>query len=92
MLIPTKDNIKTVTDMRENAIELLEDVKSQGIVYLFQHSNPEAVILSIDEFKRIYELLEDHLDEAEAVKISKEKRGTGIPLAKILAKYKKSRV
>lgn len=89
MLIPTSDNTKTVTDMRERALELLRTVKRQGLVYVFQRSNPEAVLLSIEEFKRLYELLEDHLDELEARKLAKEERGKGIPLAEILAKYEK---
>jgi len=89
MLIPTDKNIKTITDMRENAIKLLAEVKNQGLVYIFQHSNPAAVILSMDEFKRIYELLEDHLDELEAEKLSREERGTGIPLATVIKKYQK---
>jgi prevent-host-death family protein len=89
MLIPTNQNIKTITDMRENALELLEEVKNQGLLYVFQHSNPKAVLLSMEEFERLYGLLEDHLDEMEAVKLSRGKRGKGIPLAAILKKYSK---
>jgi len=89
MLIPTNQNIKTITDMRENALELLEEVKNQGLLYVFQHSNPKAVLLSMEEFERLYTLLEDHLDEMEAVKLSRKKRGKGIPLAAILKKYSK---
>lgn len=89
MLIPTQANIKTITDMRERALELLEEVKRQGLVYVFQHSNPQAVLLSMEEFQRLYELLEDHLDELEAIKLSKEKRGEGIPLIEIIQKYRK---
>lgn len=89
----TTQNIKTITDMRERAVKLLEDVKRLGVIYVFQHSDPKAVMLSMEHYQRIFELLEDHLDEVEAVKLSKEKRGKGIPLSQILAKYgKKSRV
>ena len=66
MLIPTKQNIKTITDMREDALKLLDAVKTQGLVYLFHHSDPQAVMLSLDEFQRMQELVEDHLDEIEA--------------------------
>lgn len=90
MLIPTSQNTKTVTDMREKAIELLADVKKQGILYLFHHADPAAVMLSMEEFQRIHELLEDHLDELEAKKLSREVRGKGIPLSRIIAKYKKN--
>lgn len=36
----------------------------------------------------LYELLEDCLDEVETVKLTKEKKGKGIPLTKIIAKRK----
>lgn len=88
MLIPTSRNIKTITDMREDAIRLLKDVSNLGIIYLFQHSQPKAVLLSLDEFQRLQELVEDHLDEMEAENLSKDKRGKGIPLSKIIKKYK----
>lgn len=85
----TAKQIKTITDMREDAVGLLEEVANQGIVYLFQHSNPRAVMLSLEEFERLQELVEDHLDELEAVKLAKEKRGKGVSLKTILARYKK---
>lgn len=88
MLIPTNQNIKTITDMREKAIELLETVHKLGVVYVFQHSDPKAVMLSVEEFQRLHELVEDHLDEMEAEKLAKERRGKGTPLSKIVAKYK----
>ena len=75
--------------MREDAIGLLATVKDQGIIYLFQHSNPKAVMLSVEEFVRLQELVEDHLEELEAVKLFKEERGEGISLEKIISKYKK---
>lgn len=85
----TSHNTKTITDMREKAAELLEEVKRLGVVYVFQHSDPKAVMLSMDQYERISELLEDHLDEMEAVKLSKEKRGKGIPLSDIISQYVK---
>lgn len=89
MLIPTSQNIKTITDMRERASELLRDINSMGLIYLFQHSDPKAVMLSMDEFTRMQELIQDHLDEMEAKKLIKEKRGAGIPLKVIISKYTK---
>ena len=83
----TSHNIKTITDMREKAAELLDEVKKLGVVYVFQHSDPKAVMISMEEYERIRELLEDHLDELEATKLSKEKRGKGTPLSGIIAKY-----
>lgn len=91
MLIPTSHNIKTITDMREDAIALLKKVKELGVVYLFQHSSPQAVMLSIEEFQRLHEIVEDHLDERIAQKLSLQKRGEGIPLDKVIASYKKKK-
>lgn len=93
MLIPTNKNIKTITDMREDAIRLLSEVKELGLVYLFHHSNPKAVMLSMDEFQRLQELVEDHIEELEAIKLAGEERGEGIPISKVISKYSgKSRV
>lgn len=92
MLIPTTNNIKTITDMREDALGLLESVKQLGLIYVFQHSNPKAVMLSLEEFTKLCELVENRLDEIEAVKLSKEKRGKGIPLSEIISKYKNKSV
>lgn len=90
MLIPTEKNIKTITDMRVDALKLLDEVNNLGLIYLFYHSNPRAVMLSMDEFQRLHELVEDHLDELEAVKLKKEERGKGIPLALVQTKHQKT--
>ena len=88
MLIPTNQNIKTITDMREDASNLLKAVEDLGLVYVFQHNNPKAVMLSINEFQRLQELIEERLDELEASKLAKRDRGKGVPLEKVIKKYK----
>ncbi|KKT72550.1 MAG: hypothetical protein UW69_C0089G0008 [Microgenomates group bacterium GW2011_GWA2_44_7] len=90
MLIPTSQNTRSITDMRENTIKLLEEVKKLGLVYLFNRTNPEAVILSIEEFQSLQELIEDHLDELEAEKLSREKVGRKIPLKQVIKRYQQS--
>lgn len=87
MLIPTPQNVKTITDMREDALGLLNSVQKQGVTYIFHHSKPRAVLLNIDEFVRIQDIIEDYLDEQEAILLEKEPKGKGIPLKKILKKY-----
>ena len=87
MLIPSTKNVKTITDMRENALELLEVVEKQGLTYIFHRSKPKAVMLSIDDFARLQELIESYLDEQEAEKLAKEPRGKGIPFEEIIRKY-----
>jgi len=87
MLIPTKDNIRTITDMRENALALLSFVEKEGLAYVFHRSEPKAVMLSLEEFARLAELLENYLDEQEAEELVGKPRGKGISFSKIAKKY-----
>lgn len=87
MLIPTSKTVKTITDMREDALGLLKQVEKQGAAYIFYRSKPKAVILNMEDFAAIYELLEDYQDQQEARKLVKEKRGKGVPLEQIAKKY-----
>ncbi len=87
MLIPTSKNVKTITDMREDAIGLLDNVKKQGVTYIFHRSKPKAVMIDVDEFVKMQELLEDYFDEMEAQQLAKEPRGKGIPIEEVMKKY-----
>ena len=73
--------------MREDALGLLDLVKKNGIAYIFNRSEPKAVMVDIDEFVRIQELLEDYFDSQEAIKLEKEPRGKGIPIEEIMKEY-----
>ena len=69
-MIPTAQNVKTITDLRERALELLDQVKkSAEPVYVFHRSKPKAVILSIEEFSKLKELIEDLEDSILARKL-----------------------
>lgn len=87
MLLPTSQNTKTITDLREDALGVLSDVDKLGLVYLFQHSDPRAVVLSLKEFSKLHELIEDRADERDALELSREDRGEGIELKKVAKKY-----
>ncbi len=87
MLLPTSQNTKTITDLREDALGVLSDVDRLGLVYLLQHSDPRAVVLSLKEFTKLCELIEDRADERDAAELSHEDRGRGIPLKTIAKKY-----
>lgn len=87
MLLPTRQNIKTITDLREDALGVLSDVDRLGLVYLFQHSDPRAVVLSLKEFTKLRELIEDRTDERDAAELNLENRGKGTPLKTIVRKY-----
>lgn len=92
MLIPTSQNTKNITDLREKTQQVLKDANRYGLIYLMQRSDPKAVLLSLDEFKRIQEMLEDYQDELDARELTQQPRGRGIPLSTILKKYSKKRV
>jgi len=87
MLIPTSKNVKTITDMREDALGLLEGVKKHGITYIFHRSEPKAVLMDVDKFVRLQELLEDYLDELDAQKLEKKPVGKLIPIEDIIKEY-----
>lgn len=87
MLLPTRQNTKTITDLREDTLGVLSDVDTLGLVYLFQHSDLRAVVLSMKEFARLRQLVEDREDEREAAELSLEDRGVGVPLKNIAKKY-----
>lgn len=87
MLLLTSRNTKTITDLREDALGVLSDVDKLGLVYLFQHSDPRAVVLSLKEFARLCEMAEDRMDERDAAELSLEDRGKGIELKSIVKKY-----
>jgi len=89
MLIPTHANVKTITDMRENALKTLSFVEKKGLAYLFHRSEPRAVMLSVKEFLKLMELVEDYLDQLETEKLAKEPRGKGILFSEIAKKYLK---
>lgn len=83
MLIPTKANTRTITDIREDAIGVVNDVTAQGILYVTHHSLPQAVMMSIDEFVAMQEMLEDYQDLIDTRKLARQKRGAGIALKTI---------
>ncbi len=87
MLIPTSKNTKTITDLREDALEVLRSLKKNKLAYVFYKSKPKAVMLDIDEFVRLQEALEDYWELKAAKQLSQESRGKGIPLEEIEAKY-----
>jgi len=83
MLLPLPKNTKTITDLREDALNILNQIDEQKLFYIFYRSKPKAVLIDINEFSNIQELLEDYLDTKKAELLKKEPRGKGIPLSKI---------
>ncbi len=87
MLIPTVRNVKTITDMREDALGLLNRVQEEGLAYIFHRSKPKAVLIDIESFAQMQKTIEDYEDLISAKRLSKEKRGAGIPLEEVVKEY-----
>jgi hypothetical protein len=87
MLIPTTKNVKTITDMREDALGLLELVQKNGLAYIFHRSQPKAVLMNIDDFVALQSAAEDLEDYLDVQELKKEPRGKGIPLEEVVKKY-----
>lgn len=87
MIIPTAKNTKTVTDLREKAVEMLEQAKKAGPTFIFHRSKPKAVMLSIEEYANMIAMLEDYLDSLKAKDLEEEKQAGGIPLGQLIKKY-----
>ena len=87
MLIPTKANISTVTDMRVDTLGLLKKVKRDNFKYVFNRSTPEAVLLSMVEYERMLDRIEDAEDRVAALGMAKENRGRGMSLKMAAKKY-----
>lgn len=87
MLIPTQKNINTVTDLRINTIELLDEVDKSGSKYIFQRSKPRAVLLSIDEYEKLSKRLEDLYDELKTQQLVNLPKGKGKTLSEVQQEY-----
>lgn len=71
-MIPTAQNTKTITDLREKALDLLDQVEeTTEPVFVFHNSKPRAVLMSIDEYSKLKELIEDLEDSILARKLEK---------------------
>lgn len=87
MLLPTAKNTKTITDLREKAVELLTQVQKSGPAFIFQHSKPKAVMLSIEEYSNLMEMLEDYFDSLKAKELEENPQKGGISLQNLIKKY-----
>ncbi|OGY08795.1 MAG: hypothetical protein A2782_02295 [Candidatus Blackburnbacteria bacterium RIFCSPHIGHO2_01_FULL_43_15b] len=58
--------------MRENARGLLREAKSSDApLFIFYRSKPEAVILSLEEYQKMADMVEDYLDGIKAQEFEK---------------------
>lgn len=87
MIIPTARNTKTITDLREKAVEMLEQTKKEGPTFILHHSKPKAVMLSIEEYSNMIDMLEDYFDSIKAKSLEEEDEKGGISLEQLIKKY-----
>lgn len=66
-MIPSSKNIRTISDMRENAKKLLQEVQaSYGPLFILYRSKPKAVLLRLSEYQKLVDFAEDYLDSLKA--------------------------
>jgi len=84
-MILDKRNIKTVTELREEPVKILNALqKKDEPTIIFHRSDPKAILLSIETYQKLSDLLEDYLDEELALELEKKPKEKGIPLKKVM--------
>ncbi|MEN8253171.1 MAG: type II toxin-antitoxin system Phd/YefM family antitoxin [Patescibacteria group bacterium] len=69
----TQSNVKTISDMRLDAVNLLNQAStSSGPTYLMYHSKPKAVLLGLEQYQKLLDAYQDQLDSQEAQEWEKE--------------------
>lgn len=72
MILSTK-NVKTISDMRENARKLLKEVQSSyGPLFILYRSKPQAVMISLEEYQKLADIAEDYMDSLKAQEYESE--------------------
>lgn len=80
-MLPLADDYKTVTDLRENTVALLQLVqKKTNPTIIVHHNTPKAVMMSIPRYNQMLQALEDNYDEQLAVELEKESKINGVSL------------
>lgn len=87
MILPTVKNTRTITDLREKALELLEQTNKLGPTFIFHHSKPKAVMLSIEAYSNMMEMIEDYFDSIKAKSLEEDSEDGGISLDQLVRKY-----
>jgi len=74
------ENIKTITELREDPIEIFEG-SSKEPAYIFSRSKPVGVVMGIEKFNQLMEMVEDHIDSLELeIAIESTKDSKLVPL------------
>ncbi|KKQ43014.1 MAG: hypothetical protein US60_C0009G0017 [Microgenomates group bacterium GW2011_GWC1_37_8] len=92
MIIPSADDIKTITDLREDTVALLDRIQKRSTPTIIMHHNsPKAIMLSVKEYNSLLERLEDYEDALDARELEQEalntKKSELIPLSEIVKNH-----
>lgn len=61
-----------MSKMRTDTKAVLKKLKSHQPLYLFSRSTPQAVLLGIDDYASLQEMIEDYKDKQELLSISQK--------------------
>lgn len=66
--------IRTISDLRENPLEVLKSAEKLGEpIYLFYRSRPKGVVLDLEKFNTLMELVEDYMDALKIKEVLEDK-------------------
>ena len=67
-------NTFSITDLRQNTLEVMKMANQNGVAYLFKHSRPQAALVDINYLKSLQDAYEDYLDTVEFDQTVKQKK------------------
>lgn len=75
--MPSFLQVKTVTDLRERTVDVLNQIKQKGFFYIFSRSKPVAVLMSIEEYERLKNGYDLYLSQSDQTSSSAPPIQTG---------------
>ena len=64
--------IKSLTDLRLNPKNILKLAEEEGAVYILDRSKPKGVVLSLEKYDEMVDLIDDYLDGLEMAEFEKK--------------------
>lgn len=77
-MLPSVNNIKTITDVREDTLGFFKNATKKGPVFVFHRSEPIGVVLSPKKFNELLETIEDYHDSLLALELEKQVEQTPV--------------
>ena len=54
--------IKSLTDLRSNPLNVIKLAQQEGAVYILNRTRPTSVLLSLEKYDEMVDLIDDYLD------------------------------